>query len=351
MTCEREELLSRYIDGDLGAQETAEMRRHIATCRECQGVYHETTRREKAVRDTLSAVVSSMPLREKVMQRIAAERLSPECLREAARPAGRRAPMLAWALAVVIVVAVSTMLYLTTMKPPQGRSSADMIAIMGLQDGSAVGRKTLSQRGTCFAPPGFATPMQGSLALFLHGTKRKPALFIGSATMQLDFNRITWMEGEGDIVTAANHDIVVRIGEDELLLKTASLHLKGAAASYQATLATGTAYRFRNNRAEALALASPTATTTGLLPAREQASTVEHPETSEHPPASSEYLSPQTGQDPAPAAPAHPVPTANPASQAASTQTASSAAGTQGETVEPVRNPFVVPQINGTVGE
>ncbi|HOY65470.1 MAG TPA: anti-sigma factor [Candidatus Ozemobacteraceae bacterium] len=349
MTCEREELLSRYIDGDLGAQESAEMRRHIATCRECQEMYHETTRREKAVRDTLAAVITAMPLRESVMKRILAERLAPESAPKTERPAGSRSPILAWALALVIVVAASAMLYLTATNRAQVRNTTNMVVLMGLQDGSTFGRKSLPAREMCFAPVGMAAPIQGTFALFLHGTKREPTLLDGSATLQLDFSRITWLEGEATIVSAQNHDIVVRLGEEELLLKNARISLKGSPASYQTTLNGGTAYRFRGGRVEALPLAASATPATASAPVREHA-IAPNSDPAELPSASKPLQSiapdahPVTDMEGIPASAASIEPTS-------ASQTASAATTLHGEAGEPVRNPFITPQIPGAVGE
>lgn len=264
MSCEREELLSRYIDGDLTAQESSEMRRHISSCRECQVSFHEIQQGEKAFKDVMLPVISSMSLRDTVMRRIAAEGILPESPESPSVTTGgpRRSLFLGYAVAFLFVIACGLVFYLNALQPNQEKEMLDMIVVMGLGDQSSYGRKVMRRGEACYAQFAVGMPMQGKLALFVNGQNIAPIVFDGSATLSLHKGSADWISGAGRIETSARPDFTLAIGSDRITLTDADLVVGGAAGSYTALLHRGSAVRIRNGVTESMQLVKRIATVT-----------------------------------------------------------------------------------------
>lgn len=256
MSCDREELLSRYIDGDVTAQEASEIRRHLSACRECQAAFHEIRQREKSLKDVLQPVIESMRLRDLVMRRIAAEGLRPE---PAPAAAGQPVPTLAsrylaYAVAFMLVVACGLIFHLNTPRGVHDGKQLDMIVVMGLGDQSAYGRKFLPRGSTCYGQIGAGTPVRGRMAIFVNGQRVAPIVLDGSATIALREAGIDWISGEAVVETPASPEFTITVGEDSLRMTDATIDIDGTAASYAVRLRKGTASRFRHGVSEPLAI-------------------------------------------------------------------------------------------------
>ncbi len=268
MSCDREELLSRYIDNDLSARETSEIRRHLSSCRECQSAYHEMLQREKALRDVLQPVISAMTLREKVMRRITAEGIRPEIAEPLpnAAQSPRRSLHLAYALAFMLVAACGLLFYLTSSPTQQMTRKVEMVVLMGLGDESRYGKRMLKMRDTCYAQPSTVVPMRGEFAIFLNGTGAPPVLFSGSATMGIDFASAAWYSGEGSFNTPPGLEFALHLGNDRIVMKDAELYISGTGGAYQARLSRGTASRVRGGVSEKLCIGTrPSPISTGTV--------------------------------------------------------------------------------------
>lgn len=256
MSCDREELLSRYIDGDLSAEESSEMRRHVSSCRECQASFNEIQQREKAFKDAMLPVISSMQLREQVMRRIAAEGIRPENaeIRSEQAHGVRRRLFMPFAIALLFLVVFGLVFYLNEPRPSIDRISIDMIVIMGLGNESAYGRKIMKRGDSCYAPFSVAMPFRGKMAIFLNGHGVNPIVFEGSATLSLNAGSAHWISGEGTIQTAVEPEFALLIGDDRINMTDAGLDISGRAGSYTAQLHRGKAVLIRKGASENLPL-------------------------------------------------------------------------------------------------
>ncbi len=281
MSCEREELLSRYIDGDVTAQEASDIRRHLSACRECQAAYHEIQQREKSLKDVLQPVIGSMHLRDLVMRRIAAEGLRPDPVAFPGKAVpGLTARYLACAVAFMLVVACGLIFYLNTPRDMQDRKLLDMIVVMGLGDQSSYGRKILARGNTCYGQTGEGMPVRGRLAIFVNGQRVAPIVIGGSATIALREAGLDWISGEAVVETPQTPEFTLTVGEDRLAMTDATLEINGTAASYAVQLRKGTAIRFRRGAPESLPLVRPVSS---LLPETATAASVAALETASTP--------------------------------------------------------------------
>lgn len=260
MSCEREELLSRYIDGDVTAQEASDIRRHLSACRECQAAYHEIQQREKSLKDVLQPVIESMHLRDVVMRRITAEGLRPEPAAAAGQVvAGMASRFLAHAVAFILVVACGLIFYMNVPREMPDRKMLDMIVVLGLGDQSTYGRKVLARGNTCYGQPGEGMPVRGRMAIFVNGQRAEPIILDGSATISLREAGIDWISGAAVIQTPAAPEFTLTVGEDRLSMTEATLDMNGSPATYSVQLRKGRAIRFRGGVSEPLPLVRPIA--------------------------------------------------------------------------------------------
>ncbi|HOT29784.1 MAG TPA: zf-HC2 domain-containing protein [Candidatus Ozemobacteraceae bacterium] len=258
MSCEREELLSRYIDGDVTAQESSEIRRHLSACRDCQAAFHEIRQREKSLKDVLQPVIESMRLRDLVMRRIAAEGLRPEPAAAGRQvPPARASRLLAYAVAFMLVVACGLIFHLNVPRGTQDSQQLDMIVVMGLGDQSSFGRKVLARGSTCYGQLGEGFPVRGRMAIFVNGQRIAPVVLDGSATIVLRTAAIDWISGEAVVETPAAPEFTLTVGDDRIRMADATLEITGTAASNAVRLRRGTAFRFRRGGSEPLPLAVP----------------------------------------------------------------------------------------------
>lgn len=265
MSCEREELLSRYIDGDVTAQESSEIRRHLSSCRECQAAFHEIQQREKTLKDVLQPVIESMHLRDAVMRRITVEGLRPEPNGASSVQAApvRASRFLAFAVAFMLVVACGLIFYMNRPREAQEKEILDMIVVMGLGEQSSFGRKIMARGNTCYGVIGAGIPVRGRLAIFVNGQHVNPVVFDGSATVTLRSAGIDWTSGDAIIETPAAPEFTLNIGEDRIRMTDATLDIGGTAASYSLRLRRGTAIRIRRDGSENLPLVKPVSLTPG----------------------------------------------------------------------------------------
>lgn len=293
MSCEREELLNRYIDGDVSAQEASEIRRHLSSCRECQAAYHEIQQREKALKDVLLPVIESMRLRDAVMRRITTEGIRPEPSRASAAQAvpARASRFFAYAVAFMLVAACGLVFYLNRPREMQEKQVLDMIVVMGLGEQSSFGRKILQRGNTCFGQTAEGFPVRGRIAFFVNGQRMAPIVFDGSATISLREAGIDWTSGEAVFETPAAPEFTLAVGEDRIRMTDAALDISGTTASYAVRLRKGTAVRFRHGAPEPLPLVRPavllppkTATGTFVVASETASAAIREPASRSEPP-------------------------------------------------------------------
>jgi len=343
MPCDREELLSRYIDNDLSARETSEMRRHLSSCRDCQSACHEILQREKALQDVIQPVISSMSLRDKVMRRIVAERIRPESDENRTDTANRssRSLYLAYALAFMLVATCGLLFYLTSIPEQKMVGKMDLVVIMGLGDESRFGKKMLKMRDTCYAQTSTIVPMQGEFAFFVNGTNAPPVLFSGSATIGVHFKSATWINGEGFFTTPSGLEFTLNIDSDRIIMKNAELSVSGTGSSCQTRLTRGVAKRVRGGVFEDLKIetrlgVTTAATASSVTEVSSDTASASHIEL----PASAESFQP---------VPLFPVPASH--TPAASAASRSVDLVIPVEETQPVKNPFVGGPVHEQVGE
>jgi len=329
MSCDREELLSRYIDGDVTAQEASDIRRHLSACCDCQAAYHEFQQREKSLKDVLQPMIESMRLRDLVMRRIAAQGLRPEPAAAGHPGSSLASRYMAYAVAFMLVVACGLIFHLNAPRQAQDGQTLDMIVVMGLGDQSFYGRKTLASGNTCFGQTGVGMPVRGRMAIFVNGQNLTPIVLEGSATIALRAAGLDWISGEAVVETPVAPEFFLTIGEDRLTMNDATIDVSGTAASYAVRLRKGRAVRFRRGVLEPLPLVRPvspslpeTATAAAEI-ASETASATSH----ERSPA---IDAPTVGLSTEPSRDAFQTPTQNQAS----------AQATPGEDPKPVVSPF-----------
>jgi hypothetical protein len=256
VTCPHEELICRFLDGDLPPRELREAEVHIEACPACRLYFHEAKAREGHLREVVHRVAGSFHIGERVMRRIITEGLRPE---PAAGPAGASprtgdnpaSGLSAWGrpafslvvLGVALVLAVGIFLHLKQNIGTVG-GTRDLVLVTALGPGARVDGYPLAMRDSVRLGVGRAREFEGKLALRTDAAGQAQVTWQGRGFFAPTRDGVEWSSGVGEFACQGGAPFVIGYRDEQIALQKGRLRVRGNVYSrLQIDLIEGTALR------------------------------------------------------------------------------------------------------------
>jgi len=211
MRCDREEILSRYLDDDLNGKEKLEFESHLSVCKICRVSLIEIRESEKAVREVVQTAFPTGGLAERILLRIRQE--MPNYYPLPKEEVGFSIPLWKYALPVLGAAFLIFLLIFSAATPRKTEklhtSIRSQLVFRDNQIGTiralALSRETLIDGKKVLL--GESVPVKlgqtqeykGNLVVYLDGKGANRFFLKGSGKISATSNKITWVEGTGEL--------------------------------------------------------------------------------------------------------------------------------------------------------
>ncbi|MFZ2955528.1 MAG: anti-sigma factor [Candidatus Ozemobacteraceae bacterium] len=251
MTCERDELLQRFHDGDLPNEEVAAFKRHLGTCPSCRTRLHLMQESERQVREVIQRVVPSGRLAERVLQRIKHEcpslypqgRPGPKFTAEAVSFFFGTIPGFLRKCAIPALAVLCIVFFLRSRPVVQPKVQGDTGYSFRVESLSTDARYQGNQLPVGVSrsiEPDKTFSFDGSLLCSVDGPHRAGIRFRGNGRFALSAKTLSWESGEGELDFSLTHPFLLSVGEAKFTITGTRIHLSGVATDVvQVTLLEG----------------------------------------------------------------------------------------------------------------
>ncbi len=228
MPCDREELLNRFLDGDLSPKEAADFRQHLSGCPSCRMAQHEIHESEKQVREVFQATVGGIRLGEKVLRRIQLENLKPFPADQPPKSGTR----MAWKLALGFGLALVAVVCLSLLSPgrptPPAPHHGELVSISSLGSGAELGGVPFLDGKNREILAGVIAQFQGPIGFSDSPGDVRFAEWQGKGLFSISPTILNWESGDGEIALPPGGNLEIRSGTDKILLEGACARISGS---------------------------------------------------------------------------------------------------------------------------
>jgi hypothetical protein len=238
MHCDREEILSRFIDNDLSAQETTEFRAHLAECTQCKAQLNEIQESEKALQSVIQGAIPSGRLADRVLVRL--EREMPGYYPEhAPKPVSLSfsfwkflAPALALALVVLVFRPAPPSAPVNNTSFPiatVGSSPIEMMEVLPKSRESWAGDQKLVIGESITIDSSIVREFNGLMALCFDPSSRSKITWDGKGVFSARNHVVKWNDGNGEFRFDLNRPLSIEIDSVKILVHGSRVHISGKA--------------------------------------------------------------------------------------------------------------------------
>lgn len=236
MKCNRDEMLSRFIDNDLEPRESSEFREHLVHCHECKLLLQETREREKTLRKVVLEAFPTGSLAEKVMHRIRQEtpnfypRPEPSLFTRLLKP-WVLIPTVSLGLAIIMVFFSHTSALQVVpgvlISKPSPVAEDSIISVAPLSENSRFGYQKMTIGESIRIAAGKKVESYGFMAFHLDPRTKNQVNWDGQGVFAAYSDRIDWESGSGEFQFKLNSPITLRVGKVPFMITGTKIRISG----------------------------------------------------------------------------------------------------------------------------